>query len=65
VTEIVAAQLASCGDGRRLRADTTRTPGEVLAGALADRKELQAAIDPSPLRCTQPGQRARHLFVVP
>jgi hypothetical protein len=28
-----------------LRTDTTRTPGEVLAAALADRKELQAAID--------------------
>ena len=42
--EIIAAQLASCGDGRRLRADT-RTPGQVLATALADRKELQAAID--------------------
>jgi hypothetical protein len=45
MTEIIAAQLASCGNGRRLRADTTRTPGEVLAAALADRKELQAAID--------------------
>ena len=44
MTEIIAAQLASCGDGRRLRADT-RTPGQVLATALADRKELQAAID--------------------
>lgn len=51
--EIIAAQLASCGDGRRLRADTTRTPGKVPAAALADRKELQAAIDQA--RCAARG----------
>jgi hypothetical protein len=64
VTEIIAAQLASCGDGRRLRADTTGHRARCSEpGWPAGRNSRPPSTKSS--RCAQPGRRTRHLFVVP